>query len=1099
MRQYDNTEPSSKCKDRYRNILKSNYDAICIETVHASLNGIVRSLMQRQSIDDVLKQIVSSATQLLDISHGWIELYDENRKVAVTKVAMGIVAQDVGKERNGNVGLGEIVRRTGEAIIIDDYSSWEQRFTEPHCDQMHCMVQVPLKAEDKVIGSFGLVSLDAERKISQDEVSLLTQFGALASIALYNAQLFAAYEEELLLRKRSEEALAKSEERYRLALEAASDGFWDYDFNKDEVFYSERLAELTGIAPGQKLTLDEFTRQVIPSKELPKMYAAAQAHLEGRTPFFFFVFRWDKPTGVCWLYIRGRRQCDTNGQPVRVVGSVTDITVSKEMEIQLRDKNVQLNTLNHEVTALYQQVAASEEEMRAQYEELLTTKEALAKSEDRYRLAIEGANDGIWDHDFINDRLYLSERSREIMKLEPREYWTMQEFMDAVVVPEDMDKFNEVRGTYAFGETPYFTCVHRVKTVPGVLVLVKSKLVCDEAGKPVRMAGSHTDITAEYAKNDELKRKNEELVSLFSELSATEEELRAQFEELETARDAFMRSEERYKLAVEGSRDGIWDWDALKDELYLSDRSAEIFGFYPNRVMTIAEYRNRFIYPEDRAMIMQMAEEMVKTCNTEFTCEHRVITPRGIKWVLVRSKSLYNACGRIIRVAGSHTDITDRKKNEETISYLAYHDFLTGLFNRAAFDDKLQKTIEHCLVSSCTGMLISIDLDNFKVINDTYGHGFGDKVLCYVGQKLSKVANNGAFAVRTGGDEFVLLFEQVSDRGEAEGYVNQVIQLFAKPIVLSGKLIYLTASSGVFMFPDEVSTADEVLKCADLALFRAKAQGKNQCAFFDRAIDTVTKRRMRMEQSLRSAFDQNEFRLLYQPQIDAKTGEIYGFEALIRWNSREYGFVLPMEFIGLAEETGLIVPIGRWVLREACQFLSLLRKEGYCDLSISVNVSALELLQNDYVQVVKRIIEEEGVPASFLGLEITESMLMESYESNRDKLEKIRQLGVAIYLDDFGTGYSSLKHLKNLPIDYIKIDKSFVADLADGDSDKELIEPILELARRSGIKTVVEGVETEYQLKKLTSYGCDLVQGYYFNPPVSEDKAKSILKEDSRL
>ncbi|MBP2642875.1 MAG: hypothetical protein H6Q67_762 [Firmicutes bacterium] len=592
---------------------------------------------------------------------------------------------------------------------------------------------------------------------------------------------------------------------------------------------------------------------------------------------------------------------------------------------------------------------------------------------------------------------------------------------------------------------------------------------------------------------------NEELTAINEELIAADEELRSQFEELGIARDALEKSEERYKLALEAANAGVWDCNLLTGKMQFSDKAIEIMGVPINSFMTPEDVDLLTIFPEDLPKVLKRRQEQLIGSDIYFACEYRIMTPRGIKWVVSHSKIVRDNVGRPIRVVGTLRDITENKQYEEKINYLAYTDSITGLANRTAWDNRIQSVIGGCENENSSGAVLYIDIDNFKNVNDSYGHTFGDKLLVYIGQLLNSFFPEFCFVARMGGDEFAILLDKPSDRSEVTKCVNNILKLFAKPLNIEERLIYITVSIGIVIFPQNGTTPDEVLTHADLAMYRAKTHGKNRYMFFDRKIDAVTTKRMRMEQSLRDAINNNELRLYYQPKISVQTNAVTGFEALVRWDSKEFGMVMPTDFISIAEESGIIVSIGRWVQETACNFLSKLRSEGYLDLCISVNVSVVELAQNDFIETVENILAITSLPPECLCLEITESVLMESHVTTSKKLLYLKQLGVKIYLDDFGTGYSSLKYLKDLPLDYIKIDKSFIADITDVENSNDLTPSILELARRSGLKTIAEGVETEYQYNKLHSYGCDLVQGYLFSAPVPEDKAVELLRINQQM
>lgn len=439
-----------------------------------------------------------------------------------------------------------------------------------------------------------------------------------------------------------------------------------------------------------------------------------------------------------------------------------------------------------------------------------------------------------------------------------------------------------------------------------------------------------------------------------------------------------------------------------------------------------------------------------------------------------------------------------RKSNDELaklydqIQVLAYHDPLTGLVNRAGFNERLAAVLGREQKRAC-GAVMFIDLDNFKVVNDNFGHSYGDKLLVRVANILKMASGNTHFLARMGGDEFVFLLEGIYRKEDLTIFSEKVLHAFTPVIIVEDKNFNISVSIGLTKFPDDGDTAEELLRNADLAMYRAKEQGKNRYAFYDQQLREFTRRKMTMEKSLRQAIHRQELKLWYQPQVDLTTGKLVGLEALIRWFSDEHGILMPADFIKLAEDTGLIIPIGYWVLEQACGFLHVLRQYGYHDIKINVNISAVQLMQGDFVARVQEIVTASGVDPWNIGFEITESVLMESLDMHISKLEKIREIGVAIFLDDFGTGYSSLKYLQHLPIDVVKIDKSFIQDIIEGKDDKALTESIIDLVHRMGLHTIAEGIENAYQYERLRGLHCKVGQGYFFGKPISPEEVDSLM------
>ncbi len=591
---------------------------------------------------------------------------------------------------------------------------------------------------------------------------------------------------------------------------------------------------------------------------------------------------------------------------------------------------------------------------------------------------------------------------------------------------------------------------------------------------------------------ERLRKSNEELGGLYEEILSSQEELQAQYESLETAKQALQESEERYKLALAGANDGLWDWDFLTNEVYMSERCTELLGFDSQGVGGLDTFLSRSVPAGERRKVLAALRSHLEGKTPHFNLEHRINTPGGVKWVLTRGKTLMDAAGRPVRMAGSITDISERKAQEDLVRHMAYHDSLTGIANRAALNREL-KTVAGGVKTDRQGAILFIDLDNFKGINDTFGHTHGDKLLVVVSQRLRAIDEGRHFVARVGGDEFIVLLEGAG-RSEAADYADRLLAVFANPFTVSGKSVYVTVSIGLTLFPDDGASAEELFKNADLAMYKAKELGKNRYVFFDRGMDELVRQKMTIEHQLREAIPKGELRLWYQPYVATATGQVCGLEALIRWQSPDR-LVMPGEFIKIAEESGLIVPIGDWVLRSACSFAVDLRRQGFGHPVVSVNLSVVQLIRGDFVRWVRGVLDDTGADPRDIALEITESVLMDNFEANIDKLAEVRRLGVRIYLDDFGTGYSSLKYLRQLPVDIIKIDKSFVDDLDDSDGQREIIGSIISLAHRARQQVVAEGVETVNQHEKLARFKCDFVQGYYYSRPVPQQDVPGLLRK----
>ncbi|HEX2946574.1 MAG TPA: EAL domain-containing protein [Clostridia bacterium] len=430
----------------------------------------------------------------------------------------------------------------------------------------------------------------------------------------------------------------------------------------------------------------------------------------------------------------------------------------------------------------------------------------------------------------------------------------------------------------------------------------------------------------------------------------------------------------------------------------------------------------------------------------------------------------------------------------KTLHDLAYIDQLTGLPNQLSLNEKIESILE----TEERFAFLFLDIDNFKFVNDTLGHPFGDHLLEKLSEVVGGVLEGNCSLYRLGGDKFIVLVEEFKDVYEIERVAVNILKTLKNPVDVDDRTFYNTASIGVCVYPDHGGSFAELLKHADIALVKAKENGKNRIVIFSEPMKQAVQEWADIEKYLRSALGNSEFELYYQPQYDIKTRKITGFEALIRWRNDEMGFVMPNSFIRVAEDTNLIIPIGEWVLRNACIFIKRLQQEGYGDLSVSVNVSMLQLLQDDFVEVVTETVEMANIDPGNLEIELTESIVGKNYEMIIEKMRILRKLGVKIALDDFGKGYSSLNYLRKLPITTLKIDKSFISVISENDSYSNLTDFIVKIGQSLDLCIVAEGIETQKQLEYLSELDCDKMQGYLMSRPLPEKDAIDMLRRKDK-
>lgn len=458
-----------------------------------------------------------------------------------------------------------------------------------------------------------------------------------------------------------------------------------------------------------------------------------------------------------------------------------------------------------------------------------------------------------------------------------------------------------------------------------------------------------------------------------------------------------------------------------------------------------------------------------------------------------------NSSGRTIRYVAIERDVTERKRVEETIRYLAYYDALTNLPNRMLFNDRLTLALSHARRSRQMLAVMFLDLDQFKIINDTLGHTLGDKLLQGVAQRLTNCLREGDTVARLGGDEFALLLVGITRIEDATRVAQKILEILKPIFSLEGHEFHITTSIGIALYPSDGEDVQTLLKNADTAMYHAKAQGRNNYQFHTATMNSRVFERLTMENSLRRALEREELLVYYQPQLSLNTGQVVGIEALVRWQHSNLGPISPAQFIPLAEETGLIVAIDEWVLQTACIQNRIWQEAGFPPLRMAVNLSAHHFRQRNLIETVAKILEETNLDPKQLDLELTESTIMENAEKAITTLHELKTMGIRLSVDDFGTGYSSLSYLKRFPIDILKIDQSFIRDITTDPNNAAIASLIIAMAHSLKLKVIAEGVETNEQLAFLNSEGCDEIQGYLFSQPLSAETFTILLQKGQLL
>jgi diguanylate cyclase (GGDEF)-like protein/PAS domain S-box-containing protein len=558
--------------------------------------------------------------------------------------------------------------------------------------------------------------------------------------------------------------------------------------------------------------------------------------------------------------------------------------------------------------------------------------------------------------------------------------------------------------------------------------------------------------------------------------------------------ETIRQSEERYRTILDEMEDAYFELDLAGNITFTNDATCRHLR-YPKEELLGANFQGH--------VNKEYVEKVYKAFNNIYTTGK---PKRGISYKFTRKDGtrgfvemtgfpLQNQKGETIGFRGVGRDITERKRMEEEIQYQATHDALTGLSNRMMFSHLLNHAIQAARRYTRQLAVLFIDLDRFKIINDTLGHEAGDQLLQEITTRLKQTLRAADLVARLGGDEFVILIEEVSDSSQVATVAHKILTSIIKPITIMGQECRITASIGICMYPKDAEDEQSLLKNADIAMYLAKEEGKNNYQFYSEDIQAKSIERLSMETNLRFALERNELSLHYQAKVDFKTNKINGVEALLRWQNPNLGSVTPMQFITVAEESGLIIPIGRWVIRTACAQNVAWQRDGLPPICMAVNLSLRQLIHEFLVEDIQKALDDSGMAPNLLELEITESMVMHNPKRMIAVLTKIKSLGVRLAIDDFGTGYSSLGQIKHFPIDTLKVDRSFIRNIPQDAEDKAITEAIIAMGKTLSLTIVAEGVETVEQMNFLKDHSCDEMQGYYFSKPIVPEQFAELLRK----
>ncbi|WP_291647891.1 bifunctional diguanylate cyclase/phosphodiesterase [Clostridium sp.] len=675
----------------------------------------------------------------------------------------------------------------------------------------------------------------------------------------------------------------------------------------------------------------------------------------------------------------------------------------------------------------------------------------------RYRMAIDALEGAIWEWNSENNKLYMSKKMRDILKIS-KDIESFDEWFSFIVEDEREDIKIFIENIIHNRILDNFILESSIINSSGEKLLIKVQGNGKIRNNIFYLSGLIIDIT---------ERKRIENMNKVIE--------------------------NKNRLAVEGSKDIAFWWNVNQNIISIDYSIREYLEIKGEGDVLISDKSwQKFIVEDDIATYNKQITKVLNSKKDEFySIEYRILSKDNrVVWIQSKGKKTLERNGDLF-IHGALSDITDRKEREIEINYLSFNDEVTGIPNRRFFVREITNHINNHPNEKIA--FIFLDLDNFKYVNDTYGHDAGDLLLIEFTKIINNMKIKDSLFARYGGDEFIIVQYNIQGKNQIKYILDNIIKKLSDPIIINDKEIFCTLSIGVSVYPIDGGDMPILLKRADMAMYLAKVNGKNRYEFFDIKILEILNREFDIEKGLRVAVDNSEIKMLYQPKIKVDTEEVIGFESLVRWNSKSLGLVSPSEFIPIAESSGLIIPIGKYIINESfrkCKELTLRTAKKF---KMAINLSEVQIRDEDIVSFISESLKFYDLSAEYIEFEITESIIMKSAEKNINTLEKLKGLGVSLALDDFGTGYSSLSYLRTLPIDVLKIDKSFIDGIVIEEKSEYIINSIVELSHYLSLLVVAEGVETKEQLDFLKKISCDVIQGYYFSKPVEFNEAIKMI------
>lgn len=721
--------------------------------------------------------------------------------------------------------------------------------------------------------------------------------------------------------------------------------------------------------------------------------------------------------------------------------------------------NIAIGSYN-ELGSAYEELVAMESEISDQYDKIALQKKELDRVNKKHQLVIQGVNDGIWEWELGTGKYFLSDKDKHqfgyMDEHKSLDYKEWKRFIH----PDDLLEFERNVQKYIDSGEGLYENTYRIINLNGDTrwVLSRGKAEWDENRKPIRIAGSHTDITDRVALEEKLRTEKD-----FSENIIKESPV------LIMILDNELKIKRMNPIAEKMT--GYFEKDVL------GKSAIDLF---------IIESRKK-----------EMSEKIMGIANGESSLnkEFSILRKNGSEFLaLWNANQVHGADGSVEGYIFIGVDISERRALEKKLNKLAYYDPLTDLPNRVLLEKHFSKMLEETDESGKKIAFIYMDIDNFKNINDTVGHTMGDTFIASIADILSDIVKPPNMVARLSGDEFAILIFDVDSENDIKEYTDDILSKFKQSWILDNQEFFLSTSMGVAMYPEHGRSIETLLQNSDTAMFHVKDNGKDGVAIYRPDMRDKTWENIFMSNHLRNAVLNSEMFMVYQPQVDLKTGKLVGVEGLIRWIHPERGFISPGEFIPFAEQNGYIKEITDWTIEVACKQIDIWKNKGYDWFKVSINLSSKLINQPGMLEFIKEKIEEYNVDPKNFCLEITETAIIDSLDRSIETLNEFRKIGVSVALDDFGTGYSSLTYLHKLPIDVLKVDREFLVDIVDANHESYIFESIMGLAHNMGLSVIAEGIETEGQASFLRKANCDFAQGYYFSKPISVKDLEELIE-----